>query len=358
MYVNRKCCMISWRCMQAVHETQNKLHSATLQCEQPEKRIKKVQTKLFHRPANACHTSYTFFYIKSPDSPDVLLPSIFCTRMQLHAVTFKPRIKTWQRWQNWQNWVRTSKMDSMYASTGSSPARLEQLLSCWCWPPNNMVLMQCRVRISRNIEILEISWNTPATQAVILQNPSNTQFVDVEAWSVWPADDTLVTKIARFVTRSVPFPWHLPGHLNFKIIHSSGIPSWSLHVCCSMLVDTLIPMFWDVVIAVIISDNAVRDLASESSAVVEDLRMSETCHERSSKEVVDEAWRSMTKFRKFRKSVNFREPGEPAVKDMIEAWSRHGQHSQGQLTLILHKVHVSTPCRLKLTWQWWIHSRE
>ena len=42
----------------------------------------------------------------------------------------------------------------------------------------------------------------------------------------------------------------------------------------------------------------------------------------------------MTKFRKFRKSVNFREPGEPAVKDMIEAWSRHGQHSQGQLTLI------------------------
>ena len=39
-------------------------------------------------------------------------------------------------------------------------------------------------------------------------------------------------------------------------------------------------------IAVIISDNAVRDLASESSAVVEDLRMSETCHERSSKEVV------------------------------------------------------------------------
>jgi hypothetical protein len=50
--------------MQAVHETQNKLHSATLQCEQPEKRIKKVQTKLFHRPANACHTSYTFFLHK------------------------------------------------------------------------------------------------------------------------------------------------------------------------------------------------------------------------------------------------------------------------------------------------------
>lgn len=157
-----------------------------------------------------------FFYIKSPDSPDVLLPSIFCTRMQLHVVTFKPRIKTWQRWQNWQNWqnwVRTSKMDSMYASTGSSPARLEQLLSCWCWPPNNMVLMQCRVRISRNrnIEILEISWNTPATQAVILQNPSNTQFVDVEAWSVTC--------------------WRYTRHQNSEICHPIGpfslAPAWA-----------------------------------------------------------------------------------------------------------------------------------
>lgn len=216
MYVNRKCCMISWRCMQAVHETQNKLHSATLQCEQPEKRIKKVQTKLFHRPANACHTSYTFFLHKESRLSRRPLASIFCTRMQLHVVTFKPRIKTWQRWQNWQNWqnwVRTSKMDSMYASTGSSPARLEQLLSCWCWPPNNMVLMQCRVRISRNrnIEIFEISWNTPATQAVILQNPSNTQFVDVEAWSVTC--------------------WRYTRHQNSKICHPIGpfslAPAWA-----------------------------------------------------------------------------------------------------------------------------------
>ena len=142
MYVfePKKCCMISWRCMQAVHETQSRLHFNVVKLATRNKQ----QTKCFQRPA----MPLTFVFHKK--SPDILLPSMFCTQMQSYIQTQDQNLAELAAP---GRTGRTSKMDSMYASTGSSPeARLEQLLACSLilTSDDNMVLMQCRVRISRN----------------------------------------------------------------------------------------------------------------------------------------------------------------------------------------------------------------